>query len=422
MKFLLRVLIIVTFILLSLLGSAQAQQTTSTATAPYLSEFIPISELNNLKWAPAVAYSPQHHQYLVVWQNQWPGNKDIYGQRVSEHGELLSWFAISAGTNDRVDPAVAYDPVRDRYLVVWSYDYGGGDFDIRGRFVPWNGENLGNEIIISQTLNGEYHPQVAYGYTRDAFTVTWMSDNATNPSFIAARQVWAADGTFPGDAFRVSNMSADECDFPDIAYNLHRNEWLVVWDQWVGGDLDVYGVRMAGDGTVIGSGIFAIYATASQEQRPSVTSCHLLDQYLVVFEREYDDPPYDPDIWMRYVDGDGIPGASFEVGATTTSQLEPDVACNSAGNSYLIVWQDMWTDSYFGITAREAGSNGFPRSDYVIISSGTNENRIYPAVGGGSSQFLITWVHDISRAKAAYKDIYGRIYTPYVVFLPFLKN
>ena len=51
---------------------------------------------------PAVAHNWNHHEYLVVWHNQWPGNRDIYAQRVSESGKLVGpWFAVSAGTNDR---------------------------------------------------------------------------------------------------------------------------------------------------------------------------------------------------------------------------------------------------------------------------------------------------------------------------------
>jgi hypothetical protein len=422
MKYLLRSLSIVAFILLSLLGSAQAQQIAIFKPTPYLGEIFPISQLNNLKLTPAVAYSPQHHEYLVVWENEWPGNHDIYGQRVSEHGELLSWFAISAGEHDRIEPAVAYDPTRDRYLVVWAFDFhgDGSDFDIVGRFVSWDGV-LGNETYISDSTNGEYHPQVAYGLSQDVFTVVWISDTAADPSFITARQVWAENGTFPGTTFVVS-QGADNRDSPDIAYNLHRNEWLVVWDQWVSTDLDIYAVRLAGDGTVIGGGIFAIYATAKNEEKTSVAACHLLDQYLVVFEKEYSNPPVDIDIWARYVSGDGIPGASYEVDATTTKQLEPDVACSSAGNSYLIAWKDEFTDGYYGILAREAGADGFPRVATIMVQPGTFQHRFDPAVGGGSSQFLVTWVHGIYRNLANYHDIYGRTYTPYVVFLPFLKN
>jgi hypothetical protein len=71
------------------------------------------------RYKPAVAYNYIHHEYLVVWHNTWPGgHRDIYAQRVSESGKLLGpWFAISAGSNDRLQPAVAYNATNDEYLI-----------------------------------------------------------------------------------------------------------------------------------------------------------------------------------------------------------------------------------------------------------------------------------------------------------------
>ena len=38
---------------------------------------------------PAVAYNTIWDEYLVVWQNDRPGNDDIYAQRVDKDGALL---------------------------------------------------------------------------------------------------------------------------------------------------------------------------------------------------------------------------------------------------------------------------------------------------------------------------------------------
>ena len=54
---------------------------------------------------PAVAYNYVHKEYLVVWQNEWPGgSRDIYARRVSESGQILSWFSTSTGANNRLRP------------------------------------------------------------------------------------------------------------------------------------------------------------------------------------------------------------------------------------------------------------------------------------------------------------------------------
>lgn len=96
----------------------------------YLSQEIVVSALDNNKYSPAVAYNSNHDQYMVVWENVWPGgHHDIYAQRISSTGQLLSWFAVSVNTNKQMQPSVAYDPLRDRYLVTWIYDVWGNGTD-----------------------------------------------------------------------------------------------------------------------------------------------------------------------------------------------------------------------------------------------------------------------------------------------------
>jgi hypothetical protein len=420
MKVLFRLFSIVAIILLTMLTSAQAQEIKSY-TPPLMSDPFPIFVTDYNKYAPQVAYNSQHNEYLVIWENIQAGDHhDIYGQRVSASGQLLSWFAISAGSNNRVDPALAYDHIHDRYLVVWSYDfYGdGSDQDIRGRFVSWDGSSLGDEFIISDSTVSEYHPKVAYGQSINAFTVVWMSVDTDIPEYISARQVWAENGTFPGPTWIVS-QGADDRDFPDIAYNLTRNEWLIVWTQWVLTDWDIYGVRLTGGGIPLGSGNFAIYATSAEEMRPSVAACRLNDQYLVVLEKDAGGAT-GFDIWMRYLDGDGLPGAIFEVSANPVPEKFPDVACSYSG--YLLAWQVLYSGSLFGINARDAGDDGFTRDPVAVWGPQTGQNRTRPAIGAGKTQFLIAWEHQASHSGPIYQDIYGRIYTPYAVFLPFLKN
>ena len=64
--------------------------------------------------------------YEFVWHNTWPGgNHDIYARRVSGDDQILSWFAVSAGSNDRTQPAVTYNATNDEYLIVWMYNVNG---------------------------------------------------------------------------------------------------------------------------------------------------------------------------------------------------------------------------------------------------------------------------------------------------------
>jgi hypothetical protein len=111
----------------------------TTVAASYLGNEIVVSERSSDEYSPDIAYNSNHNEYLVVWENIWPGgHHDVYAQRVSGDGRLLSWFAVASSSNRQMNPSAAYDPVHDRYLVVWSYDYYGddSDWDVNGRFIP----------------------------------------------------------------------------------------------------------------------------------------------------------------------------------------------------------------------------------------------------------------------------------------------
>ena len=148
---------------------------------------------NSAEYSPAIAYNSVRNQYLVVWENGWDGGyHDVYAQRISGSGQLLSWFALtSASGHSQTNPDVAYDPVNDRYLVVWVQDSSGNgsNWDVYGSFVPWNGPTSAlTEFPICSWSSNQGHPAVAYGRAQQEFLVVWKSESVGVPGYISARR------------------------------------------------------------------------------------------------------------------------------------------------------------------------------------------------------------------------------------------
>jgi hypothetical protein len=227
---------------------------------PYLGSEIVISALDNNKYRPDIAYNSKHNEYLVVWENVWGGGyHDIYAQRISGDGRLLSWLAVYTGTNKMMQPSVAYDPTRDRYLVTWIYDVAGDEsnWDVYGRFIPWNGPDVNlTDFAICDWSSGQWHPKVAYARAQDEFLVVWMNSAPSVPTYISARRVYADGSGFPANGFAISS-GPENRDFPAVAYNLARNEYLVTWDV-ANASQDIYGLRLTGAGIPLGGGELAI--------------------------------------------------------------------------------------------------------------------------------------------------------------------
>ena len=408
-------------------GSASASTQLSELVAasrtnePYLGGEIVISALDNVQYDPSVAYNWKHDEYLVVWTNIWGGNQDIYAQRINGQGELISWFNVGPTAasnpypNDRIAPSVAYDPVNDRYLIVWMYDINGdgSDWDIHGVFVNWNGPIQGQyQIIICDLTTQQDMPKVAYSRSQEEFMIVWMTTPSTGPTFISGRRMKASDGTFLsiGSDFTIDDVT-DVRVHPEIAYNLARNEYLVVYDDTE----DVFATRFTGTGAQLSGGEFSIAGWPGAETMPSVAACNDTDQYLVTWQNNQ------PDVYARFVSGDGsIDGAPILLDSTAVEEVYPQVACNSGGNQFLVVWQQQFSSASgpYGIWGQFVNTDKTLGKSFGIITptSGVSAQFTTPVVAGGLVNFLTVWEHD--RAGTAFQDIHGQLIAPNVAFLP----
>ena len=395
----------------------------STTADPHLGGEIVISTLDNEQYLPAVAYNWHHDEYLVVWHNTWGGGgRDIYAQRISSSGELISWFSITTAAlpNSKAQPSVSYDPANDRYLVAFTYDFDGtgSDWDLYGRFIPWDGPSASlTEFPICAWTTHQWNPKVAYAWTQQEFLVVWANEYQAGspPMYISGRRVKASDGSFPGGTgsdFTISDGTQNRVN-PDVAYNLARNEYLVVYDN----ALDVFATRFTGSAASLAGGEFAIAAWPGAETLPSVDACRETDQYLVAWQNDQ------PDIYTRFISGDGsLDGGPLQLDSTSIDEIEPQVTCNAAGNQFLAVWQQQFssTTGPYGIRGQFVNNDKSLGAVFGIMNptSGVTAEFTTPAVAGGNVNYLTVWEHD--RAGTFFQDIHGRLITPYTVFLPLI--
>jgi hypothetical protein len=395
-----------------------AQDSELLTEYPYLGHEIVISDLDNIKYLPSVAYNSIHNEYLVVWHTVWAiGTRDIRGARISAAGQVLSEFTVyEHATKDSSQAAVEYDPVNDRYLVVWVFDsFGdGSDRDLYGRFIPWDGPSLGlTEFPICTWPTHQWTPKLAYGRAVEEFLVVWNNQYqaGTLPMYISGRRITAANGSFPGSDsdFTINHLTEQRVN-ADVTYNLARNEYLVVYDNtW-----DILGRRFTGNLGHDFGGEFPIAGWPDGETKPSVAACKEANQYLVVWQSDQNTSLNSDAIYGRFISGDGTPGSAHLIDDTTASEVEADVACNAAGTQYMVAWQTMYTNSRFGIWARLVQPNGTLESAFAIVHPYGDMHRRNPVIGSGGANYLVAWEH----SRDSYQDIHGRIITPQMLFLP----
>ena len=232
---------------------------------------------------PKVAYNTIDDDYLVVWQDQRNGTEyDIYGQFVHSDGTLIGEnFAICTATGTQEWPDVAFDPVLERYFVVWG-DYRNGALrDVYGIFLTSNGAVV--EGIADAEEDGAFpvsnHPadmeriSVAFNSEEGKYLVVWGDwrgnpDNPYDPVDIYG-QIVASDGTLlpppdPAGAglnFPIANSPDYIEAVPDVAYSPITNEWLVAYGTSLG---YVYGQRVDAAGQLLGMDGLAAAKPAGQ--------------------------------------------------------------------------------------------------------------------------------------------------------------
>lgn len=387
---------------------------------------------------PDVAYNSANHEYLVVWggDDDESGLADdeyeIFGQRVdattgAEVGENDFRISTMGGTGnpdfDAWNPAVAYNPANNEYLVAWSGNDDADGSEIFGqRIDAATGVEVGDDDFrISEMQGAGFSPAVAYNPNRHEYLVVWTGNDDHHFYEIFAQRLNADTGVELGhDDFRISETGPPGyTDFyatsPAIVHNSTNNQYLVAWrrieDVGIHAgvlDTEIVGQRLNASGEQTGADDFAISSTGGELSSPAVAYSPADEEYLVV--------------WERQISGHGIVGQRLdantggEVGendfyisdAGELCPEEPSVTYNPTLNQYLVVWSGIlegnvacWTEHEVlgqgldATTGTEVGPNDFRISDL----GGTGNHDFHSestAVARNSTaeEYLVVWYGD----------------------------
>lgn len=345
---------------------------------------------------PSIAYNTVDNNFLVVWDapasffaiNSTAVNdqNEIFGQLLTSDGsEIGTDFRISdMGPPGQVDfdaqnPDVAYNPVQNNYLVVWSGDDARSQNEIYGQFISSNGAEIGtNDFRISDMgPDGDVNfaavnPSISYNMHDNNFLVVWSGDDNTGDLVNGEQEIFgqlltdAGLETGPND-FRISDMGPDgdggfDALVPDVVFNALDTSFLVAWR---GNDIvneafftqEVYGQIVLPNGQETGPNDFLISSIFIEDlnrslHKPSLTHDPIRNRFQVFYvgiaSSEFDefDIDVEEEIFGTEVSNDGLivfapfqlssmgPDRNFDFSASL-----PGAAYGVSNQTTLVIWQ-----------------------------------------------------------------------------------
>lgn len=322
---------------------------------------------------------------------------------------------------DDEDPAVAYDATTHRYLVVWQDDRSAGSrgHDIYGQLVSSDGAMVGWNFRICgpQAIGDDWTPAVEYNPTAGEYLVVWSDgrDWGTRGTDVYGQRV-AADGTLLGANFRISGPQATSNEgSPALVYNPALDHYLVVWTDrrsFALRGMDIYGQQVSSAGMRAGTN-FRISggAATADDFDPAVAYNPAASQYLVVWQDSRNRDTRGLDIYGQRIAGSWTrAGGNFRIsgGAATGSEYDPKVVHNPAAGQYLVVWVDYRAG--VDVYAQRVGAGGARLgANFQVSGSGGTVAELRPEVeySTWSGEYLVIWA-DYRNADTRGVDVFGQ--------------
>jgi hypothetical protein len=330
---------------------------------------------------------------LVVWSDARSGVFDVYGARLTPAGIVLdpAGIAISTAADFQTSPAIACDGTG--YLVVWA-DRRADTSDIYASRVTADGRVLDPDgIVVSAGTDFQGDPAVTFDGTN--YVVVWSDMRGGNSDIYGARV--ARDGTVLDTSGLALVADSAEQFAPAVVYD--RTNVLLVWED-TRSDLfgDIYGARISSEGAVLDSSGFPISGATSWQGSPAVA---LGDTDMLVVWHDARTSWF-TDVYGARVTSAGEVLDPAGIGISTLEQYQwyPRVAFD--GTNYLVVWQD--EHGHGLIFAGRVASDGRVL-DPQGFQIGGAEDMASPAVAFDGTHNAVVW--NDARTGPADMNVYG---------------
>jgi large repetitive protein len=377
----------------------------ATRARPIISHEYPgpdpvVSSAADLQTNPAAAWGTTSS--LVVWQDDRdfdPTLTDIYAARVTADGTVLdvSGIPIATAPGSQLNPDVAFDGTN--FLVVWQD--GDPRFDpdpsIMAARVSQDGDLLDAGILVSSNPSEQTLPSVAWD--GETYLVGWEDGRNDDATDLYGTRI-APDGTVldPAGLLLFDAAAPDFASQPRLEWG--GSNYLMAWQEHHSGSYpDILAERLDADGQVLDASPIVISANGDWEGDGDPAAGGGL--FFVTFT----DLSYDSSLRGVRVTFDGQilddPSIAIaEPGFTISSH--PRVAWD--GRDFVAAWADDTIGTPVQIHAGRISADGIVLDPEEILVSTTASVGLGTAVAGTGAGALVSWADERDDTPS---DVYG---------------
>jgi hypothetical protein len=230
--------------------------------------------------------------------------------------------------------------------------------------------------MLATGNTGDYARELGVAFSGSQYLVVWRDDRNSATSDIYGTRI-ATDGTIVDKYGLAINRGTTTDTTPVVAWAGSR--WVVAWNQ----NNDIAAATVTAQATIAQLGNVA--ATAATESLPSIAGRG--SNALLVFQSN-------SDVRGALFSGTSF-GAPFDIAVTANTEADPSVAANPAGD-YLVTWSEGTTAQ--DIKGQLVTSAGALNGTALVISAGAGA-QIEPASTWNGTNYVVTWSN--------VTDIYG---------------
>jgi hypothetical protein len=336
---------------------------TMMALLAVFTAFVPtVHAQNNI--TVASSYGSQKNQHMVAYTIVTPPSQyGIECRLISADGTPKGSPVPVVTSVNSANPAIAYDSVLDRFLVVWG-QYDGQYWAIKGRILESNGTYVGNEVAIRGNSDNIGTIKIAYSPSSQRYLVVFHDA----PSQSISGQFINGDGTLEGSNFTaIAGDSIPSYTYavdPNVAYDSVNHRFLIAADAYGYGapPMAIYGVVLNDNGTVFTSPFF-ILDSATYLYPPAIAYDPVNQRFLVNWEVYFGDGH---GLWGQLINADGtLYGTHQVIVSSHTVELANDVIYHSGSGRFLAAW----SDDRGAIYGQEVNSDGTNyNSEFSIVN------------------------------------------------------